>query len=95
MERFDALGRDEDLEAWCAQKWMLSANHMPGCLGSRKLLAAAGSPKHAVLFEFVSLATRESQIVLLEEPSWTSQLERDLWEQPGSPFVGKRIWPPV
>ena len=56
MGRFNVPRDDEeDLESWYAQERMPMVSRTPGCVGGRKLLAAAGDPKHAVLYEFISL----------------------------------------
>lgn len=95
MGRYDAQGNDEDLEAWYAQERMLGVERTDGCIGARKLLAATGSPKHSVLYEFVSLEAREANYVALEETEWTHRVHGYLLHPPGSPLVGARIWPPV
>jgi hypothetical protein len=94
MGRYDAQGNDEDLEAWYAQERMPGVERTKGCVGARKLLASAGSPRHSVLYEFVSLKAREDNYVALEETEWTHRVHGYLLHPPGSPLVGSRIWPP-
>lgn len=94
MGRYDAQGNDEDLEAWYAQERMVGVECTKGCVGARKLLASAGSPRHSVLYEFVSLKAREDNYVALEETEWTHRVHGYLLHPPGSPLVGSRIWPP-
>lgn len=95
MGRYDAGGRDEDLQAWYAQERMAGVARTPGCVGARKYLAATGAPRHAVLYEFSSLAAREAHYVALEETEWTRRVHGYLVHPPGSPLVGSRIWPPL
>ena len=93
MGRYDGNGNDEDLEAWYAQERMLAVECTPGCVGARKLLAAVGEPKHAVLYEFVSLEKREIHYFPIEETEWSQRVQRYLIHPMGSPVVGRRIWP--
>jgi hypothetical protein len=96
MGRFNAPREDEeDLGAWYAQERMPMVSRAPGCVGGRKLLAAAGDPKHAVLYEFISLEARENHFVPLEETAWSDRIHHYVVHPPGSPFVGRRIWPPA
>lgn len=95
MGCYDAGGRDEDLQAWYAQERMAGVARTPGCVGARKYLAATGAPRHAVLYEFSSLAAREAHYVALEETEWTRRVHGYLVHPPGSPLVGSRIWPPL
>ena len=96
MGRFNAPRDDEeDLESWYAQERMPLVSRTPGCIEGRKLLAAAGDPKHGVLYDFLSLETRDSHFVPVEETEWSGRVHRYLVHPPGSPFVGRRIWPPV
>lgn len=95
MGRYDAGRRDEDLQAWYAQERMAGVARTPGCVGARKYLAATGAPRHAVLYEFSSLAAREAHYVALEETEWTRRVHGYLVHPPGSPLVGSRIWPPL
>lgn len=95
MGRYDAGGEDEDLEAWYARERMAGVSTTPGCLGARKYLAATGAQRHAVLYEFASLAAREAHYVALEETEWTRRVHGYLTHPPGSPLVGSRLWPPL
>ena len=96
MGRFNApREEEEDLEAWYAQERMPMVSRTPGCVRGQKLLAASGDPKHAVLYEFVSLEAREAHFVPLEETAWSGRIHHYVVHPPGSPFVGRRIWPPV
>lgn len=93
MGRYDGNGNDEDLEAWYAQERMIAIERTRGCVGARKLLAAVGDPRHSVLYEFVSLEDRETHFVPIEETIWSQKVQRYLIHPPGSPVVGRRIWP--
>jgi hypothetical protein len=91
--RFDASGAEKDLGAWYAHERLPAVSRAKGSLGGRKLLASSGSPKHSILYEFSSLEDREAHFVELEETLWSKRVHRYVVHAPGSPFVGKRIWP--
>lgn len=93
--RFDAVGAERDLGAWYASERLPAVSRAKGSLGGRKLLASAGSPKHSILYEFSSLEDREAHFVELEETPWSRRVHRYVVHAPGSPFVGRRIWPKV
>lgn len=94
MGRFNApREQEEDLGAWYAQERLPMVGRTSGCVGGRKLLAAAGDPKHAVLYEFLSMEARETGFVPLEETAWSGRIHKYVVHPPGSPFVGRRIWP--
>ena len=95
MGRFDVLGHDDELEAWYSQERMKLLSRTPGAMGGRKLLVAAGAQRHAVLYEFISLEARAAHFVSIEETEATRRMHSFSVHPPGSPFVGKRIWPPV
>lgn len=91
---------EADVGAWYAQHRLPFMAAMPGCIGARKLLAAAGWGKHSILYEYVSLEAREARFVPHEEhahdaESWTSRVLPNLVHAPCSPAVGRRIWPPA
>ncbi len=91
---------EDDVGAWYAQHRLPFMAAMPGCIGARKLLAAAGWGKHSILYEYVSLAARQERFVPHEElahdgKSWTARVLPRLVHAPCSPAVGRRIWPPV
>ena len=95
MGRFNAArDKEEDLGAWYAQERLPLVSRTSGCVGGRKLLAASGDPKHAVLYEFLSMEARETHFVPLEETEWSGRIHKYVVHPPGSPFVGRRIWPP-
>lgn len=96
MGRFNVpRNEEEDLGAWYAQERMPLVHRTPGCIEGRKLLAAAGDPKHGVLYDFLSIEARDAHFVSLEETKWSERVHRYVVHPPGSPFVGRRIWPPV
>ena len=89
---------EDEVGAWYAQYRLPFMAAMPGCIGARKLLAAAGWGKHSVLYEYTSLEAREEQFVPHEEKvheagSWTARILPRLVHAPCSPAVGRRIWP--
>lgn len=102
MGNFNVASHELEAEvgAWYAQYRLPFMAAMPGCIGARKLLAAAGWGKHSILYEFVSLEQREDTFVTHEEQahdpgSWTARILPLLRHAPCSPAVGRRIWPAV
>ena len=93
--RFDAPGQEKDLGAWYACERLPAVSRAKGSLGGKKLLASSGAPKHSILYEFSSLQDREAHFVELEETLWSRRIHEYVVHAPGSPFVGKRIWPPI
>ena len=98
---FNAGSADEDeILDWYANWRLPSMSKLPGCLGIRKLNSVSGWAKHAVLYEFESLAARDEHFPLHENAhpemaAWTDTLVRKLIHAPGSPNVATRLWPPV
>lgn len=91
---------EHDLGAWYAQYRLKFMEGMPGCIGARKLLSAAGWAKHSIMYEFTSLEAREEgfqkhESLSLDESGWSGRVVRLLVHAPGSPSVGRRLWPPV
>ena len=91
---------EHDLGAWYAQYRLKFMEQMPGCIGARKLLSAAGWAKHSIFYEFISLEAREKgfqkhESLSLDESGWSGRVVRTLIHAPGSPSVGRRLWPPV
>lgn len=91
---------EEELLDWYANWRLPSMAKLPGCLGIRKLNSVSGWAKHAVLYEFESLAARDEYFPTHENArpemaAWTDALVRKLIHAPGSPNVATRLWPPV
>jgi hypothetical protein len=87
-----------DLAAWYANYRMPVMARMPGCIATRKLVSVAGWAKHSVLYEFLSLEARAAHFqnhesLALDETVWTSRIIKYTIHAPGSPSVGRRIWP--
>ena len=90
-----------DLGRWYAQYRLPFMAQLRGAIATRKLSGVAGWAKHSVMYEFTSLAARLKHF---EEPHEALALDRTRWEsqviagtvhEPGSPFIGERIWPPL
>jgi hypothetical protein len=98
---FNAGSADEDeILDWYASWRIPSMRKLPGCLGIRKLNSVSGWAKHAVLYEFESLAARDRYFPSHEDArpemaAWTDALVRKLVHAPGSPNVAVRLWPPL
>jgi hypothetical protein len=92
---------DYDLGAWYAQYRLPHMTRMPGSIRTRKLLSVAGWAKHAVLYEFLSLDARKEgfeathERLALDDKEWTNLIINYTRHSPGSPSVGRRIWPAV
>jgi hypothetical protein len=89
---------EDDLGAWYAQERLPLLAKLPGCIGARKLLAAAGAYKHAILHEFTSPELREQHFGPHEADArnpntWMGRIRPQLTHAPRSPAVGRRIWP--
>lgn len=93
LERFSDTEDPMDLEAWCAQERTRLSGRLQKCRRSRKLLAASGTPRHAVTFEFSEPNLQETGFPLLqEEGSRESRIPEGIKRQE-APFLGTRIWP--
>ena len=93
IERFSDAADAMDLEAWCAQERTRLAGRLPNCRRSRKLLAASGTPRHAVTFEFAEPDLHETGfLLLLQEGAKGLKIPEGIRMQE-APFVGRRIWP--
>ena len=91
---------EDDLGAWYAQERLPLLTALEGCIGARKMLAAVGAYKHAILHEFVSQELRERYFAPHEaqarDPAtWMGRIRPLLTHAPRSPAVGVRIWPPI
>jgi hypothetical protein len=89
---------EDDLGAWYAQERLPLLAALPGCIGARKMLAAAGACKHAILHEFISPEAREQHFVPQEADAhdpgtWMGRVRPQLTHAPRSPLVGRRLWP--
>lgn len=98
--RAEDAAAERELGAWYAQYRLRFMEGMPGCVGARKLLSAAGWAKHSILYEFTSLEARhegfqEHESLSLDASQWSGRVVRKLIHAPGSPSVGRRLWPPA
>lgn len=89
---------EDELAAWYAQWRLPCMQKMPGCVRVRKLVSVAGWAKHAIVYEFTSVAARNEHFVDHERDNpqmeeWTDQVVRKLVHAPGSPNLARRIWP--
>ena len=91
---------DDEVLDWYANLRLPAMTRLPGCLGIRKYVSVAGWAKHAVMYEFESLAARDKYFPFHDKDdpamaAWTDTLVRKLMHAPGSPNVAERLWPPV
>ncbi|MBO6782827.1 MAG: hypothetical protein JJ899_06085 [Alphaproteobacteria bacterium] len=90
-----------DTGAWYAQYRLPAMARMPGCVATRVMVSVAGWAKYSILYEFTSLEDRMKsfeephEALALDEKEWSGRVIRRLYYTPGSPIVGRRIWPPV
>ena len=93
-------GDEEEMLDWYANGRMVSMQTLQGCIGVRKLVSVSGWAKHAVFYEFTSLAQRNQYFPTHEKDnavlgSWSNTFVLKLNHAPGSPNVAQRIWPPI
>lgn len=98
--RTKSVENEFDLAAWYANYRLPAMAKMPGCINTRKLVCVAGWVKHSVMYEFTSLEARaenfgKHEALGLDEKVWTSKIVNYTIHAPGSPSVGRRIWPAV
>ncbi len=96
--RTATLDDEFDLAAWYAQYRLPAMSRMPGCIATRKLVSLAGWAKHSILYEFTSLEARQEHFqnhesLALDDTVWTNKIISYTVHAPGSPSVGRRIWP--
>jgi len=93
-----AVGDEDNLIGWFAQCRLPLMTKMPGSVRTRKLVSVCGWAKHAILYEFVSVAARNEIFLDYEERTdpemakWSDQIVRTVLHAPGSPSVAHRIW---
>jgi hypothetical protein len=90
---------EQEILEFYAQGRMPDMSKLPGCIGMRKLISAAGWAKHGCLYEFADLASsrgfhgHEKGDPRMEV--WTDTLIRKFVHGPLSPTVALRLWPPA
>ena len=89
---------EEDMLAWYAQSRMPATATLPGCIRTRKLASVSGWAKHAILYEFTSLESRNQNYMKMEEgqpqaKAWADRIVPKLVHAPGSATLATRIWP--
>ena len=88
---------DFELGAWYRQSRLPAVTNTPGCIGARKLVSVAGWANHSILYEFTSFGSFEARPGTDDKPNeWAGRhVLSYVIHAPGSPSVGKRIWPAV
>jgi hypothetical protein len=89
---------EEEMLAWYAQSRMPAMVTLPGCVRTRKLASVSGWAKHAILYEFTSLESRNRYYMTLEDgrpeaKAWADRMVPKLIHAPGSANLATRIWP--
>jgi hypothetical protein len=90
---------EEEVLAWYTRWRMPAMARTPGCARFRTLASVSGWAKHAVLYEFVSLAARNEHFVTHEDArpdmkALSDRMVSYLTHSPGSAMVAVRTWPP-
>ena len=96
--RTKTLEHEFDLCSWYVNNRLPAMAKMPGCINRRKLVSVAGWAKHSAMYEFLSLEARnenfmDHEALGLDESSWSSNIIKYTLHAPGSPSVGRRMWP--
>lgn len=91
---------EEEMMAWYARWRMPALSRLPGCIRTRKMASVAGWAKHAILYEFTSLAARNEHFTKHEDAhpdmiAWGDKMVAQLTHAPGSANLAQRIWPAV
>jgi len=89
---------EEEMLAWYTQWRMPAMGRTPGVIRTRKLSSVFGWAKHGVLYEFVSLESRNQYFPHHEDQdpdmkAWSDRMVPRLLHAPGSPSLACRIWP--
>ncbi|MFQ6030021.1 MAG: hypothetical protein ACE5Q6_21320 [Dehalococcoidia bacterium] len=90
----NALENESEMGAWYARSRLPLMAPMTGCVGARKLVSIVGWAKHAILYEFVSMAVLEQHFVDTDQ-EFSRRVVTNLIHAPHSPSLGSRIWPPA
>jgi len=95
-----AWQHEEEMLAWYAQARMPAMATTPGGgIRIRKLASIAGWAKHAILYEFESVAARNEYFAahqhLPDMKPWLDWVGQWLVHAPGSSSLAQRLWPPV
>ncbi len=89
---------EEEMLAWYALWRMPAMRTLPGCIRTRKLASVVGWAKHAILYEYESVAIRNQYYPRHEEDrpdmkAWSGRMVMKLAHAPGSANLAVRIWP--
>ncbi len=84
---------ETEVSTWYARSRLPLVQPLAGSVGARKLVSVSGWAKHAILYEFSSLAAAEANLV--DTSDWSRKVVNNLVHAPHSPTLGVRIWPPA
>ena len=99
LGNFNCAWRDEEeMFAWYAQWRIHAMETLPGIIRTRRLASVAGWAKHAIIYEWTSLAARTENFTGHEDrapemKAWSHRMVPRLMHAPGSSNVAYRIWP--
>ncbi len=88
----NALENEDEMGTWYSRSRLPLMVPMPGCVGARKLVSIVGWAKHAILYEFLTLADVENHFIDTDA-EWSWQVVANLIHAPHSPSLGHRLWP--
>lgn len=91
---------EEEMMTWYARWRMPAVSRTPGSVRTRKLSSVAGWARHAILYEFTSLAARNEHFTRHEDGhpdmiAWGDRMVAQLTHAPGSSNLAVRVWPPL
>lgn len=95
-----AWEHEEEVLAWYTQWRMQAMQTLPGSVRTRRLASVCGWAKHAILYEFTSLAARNQyfthhEAAHPEMKAWSDRVVPNLVHAPGSANLATRTWPVV
>ena len=98
--RVRSIEEEFDLAAWYADYRLPTISCMAGAIAARKMVTVAGWAKHVVLYEFISREAHEvnfmgHESLAFSDGEWTHRVVKYTQHAPGSPSIGKRLWPEV
>jgi hypothetical protein len=93
-----AVEHEDEILAWYAQSRLPAMSTLPGCIRTRKLASVSGWAKQGILYEFGSVELRNKYYTTFEDPhpemkTWSARVLKYPVHAPGSPVLGRRIWP--
>jgi len=92
--RMSTPEHDVSIGQWYVRYRMPDIAMTPGIVRMRKFVATVGWCRHAVLYEFESDDIRQTHGIR-DRTKWSRSIVDETVHAPGSPLIGKRLWPLV